>query len=352
MQTDIQLLQPLLDRLRQYDTSHQEFLDSPDRLSTVEQLTDILKKPICFESSPGKESFALTEPSQLRTFLRMRLSDLIVLDTRKDNLGFPVYYLSRLASNDRTEYDIILENLHVSNTYPFEEKQLVRLIRNGHELYHIHLAGFRNQVKSASSFGSDINNQKIDDFLIQLGSHCLGAMWHEEQIPARICAREFNLPCFMQAVELLYLCLGADLCELRSHVTEEMIGFFTECYPQPTVSKFLQSLHDRSGYDINQLPTESAENYKKLSYQFQKMLQTNISWQSEAISSDSQMNLSVTKQSLTLPLYKLLFANLYRFDSVIPYLNIDDKLLEAVESLEKQAQQVIAQLTHSDMYPG
>jgi len=127
-------------------------------------------------------------------------------------------------------------------------------------------------------------------------------------------------------IELLYLCLSVELCELRSEVKEPMIRFFKEIYPQPAISSFLVKLTRLDGGILNDLPQRAGELYKRLLQAFGRFLEIEVCWGSR-------------KQQM--PVWKLLYGNYYRLDLVGKSLKRDKQLIQATLCLEAEAQAVI-----------
>ena len=155
------------------------------------------------------------------------------------------------------------------------------------------------------------------------------ACWHEDQLVGMAAAGQFGLEHFRRAVELLYLSLTAELCELRSAVSEDMLRFFKDVYAQPAIKAFLEKLSHLDGKALAGVPQTALKLYPQLSRAFGRFLATELPW---------------GRQQAPMPLAKLLFANFARLEAVRRELAEKDELRQAAERLEKQSQAVIGAL--------
>jgi hypothetical protein len=169
----------------------------------------------------------------------------------------------------------------------------------------------------------------VDDALYHVGRHVFQAAWHDDQRPGTLTARHFDLPCFQQAIELLYLCLSGELCELRNALDEKLIGFFESIYPQPSIYAFLGLLNELDGTTINELPRKALKQYLRLSTAFSHFLNTEVPW---------------GRKHVKTALYKLIFANFDRLEMVATQLKDDISRHEAAFRLEEESQQIIEDL--------
>jgi len=238
----------------------------------------------------------------------------------------PVFYICRIRRDHWSEYSLIVEDLYMSPGYSIVDDRFVKLMSAGHENYFLRLSQFRRQLQKHNRTRKETGSQKIDDFLYELGRYVLQAAWHEDQRLGFLVADLLRLPEFFQAVELLYLCLSAELCELRGAVNSNLRLFFEKIYPQPAILAFLDILTDLEGDMLNTLPLHAIRLYSNLSIAFSKFLATEVSWS--------------TQKSKT-PLWKILYANFSRLETVARDLTGDKRLSKAGRKLENQSRGII-----------
>jgi hypothetical protein len=210
------------------------------------------------------------------------------------------------------------------------DDRFVHLMDRGHELFYLRLSQFRDQVGRMLSGDSPATETEVDDCLYDIGRYVLQSAWHEDQRLAVLTATHLCLPGFRNAIELLYLCLSADLCELRSAVDDRMLRFFEIPYPQPAIREFLSLLGRLDGGVLNEIPRSALRLYGGLAREFAAFVKTEVEW-----------GLRQTR----FPLFKLLYGNLPRLAAVGNVLREDTRVREAAESLEDKAQSVIAELS-------
>jgi hypothetical protein len=154
-------------------------------------------------------------------------------------------------------------------------------------------------------------------------------MWHEDQRPAFAASWVLHLDRFSQALELLYLCLTGDLCELRAVANDEFSRFFTDVYPQPAVRAFLQMLECADGAALASFPQKALPLYRRLSTSFGSFLKKEVAW---------------GDRKLKLPLYKILFGNFGHLDIVRNVLAGNEEVEKAARSLEEASGAVIGEI--------
>jgi hypothetical protein len=161
--------------------------------------------------------------------------------------------------------------------------------------------------------------QETDRRLYQVGRHVLEAAWHEDQAVGLLAATHLQLAQFARAIEILYLALSGDLCELRSLPQREFIAeFFERLYPQPAIIAFLTLLADLDGAALNRLPDKALKLYTRLSKAFGQFLELQVTWGGRRV---------------RLPLHKLVLANVTRLGTVAEELNANTVVREAAERL-------------------
>ena len=139
-------------------------------------------------------------------------------------------------------------------------------------------------------------------------------------------ATHVDLLALRQAIELLYLCLSGDLCELRGAITPAMLRFFTQIYPQPAIHTLLVRLQQLDGSALNALPQRALPLYVRLAQAFNRFLAIDIPW---------------GYRQLQVPLAKVLWGNVSRLELVGKRLSNHQAVREAAARLEAVAQEVI-----------
>ncbi len=320
-----EILAPLTSRLSGYDDLRLQLEEKGGSLHMLERMTAILNEPMHIKSYWGDSKATLSDQKSLREALRDVSYD-IHLDIRRLDHGLPVYYLFRQDSDYWSEYSLIVEDLYLSPGFPMTDERFVKYMHMGHEEYALRLSQFRQAAGAISGGGESGDSYKIDKILYKLGRHVFQAAWHDDQRPGFLTARHFGLDHFKQAIELLYLCLSGELCELRGAVDDAMIRFFQTGYPHPAIEQFLGKLVQLDGSEINDIPQHTLSLYGKLSQAFSQFLKTEVVWGS---------------RSLSIPLYKLIFANLNRLHWVAEKLQSNQDLAEAKKRLEKTAEGIV-----------
>ncbi len=323
-------LAPLTERLQAYDEKR---IDLETRSLTAAALIstmELLKEHFVVEVLGRRNKMALVDQAAVREFLRGLWDYECRLEIRIAPSGMPLYYVPRIWHDYDAPYSLVLEDAYLSPGYPITDERFVKIMWGGHELYFIRLSPLRAALLEGRGPAEDPKAQdEADAMLRKVGRLVFQACWHEDQYVGMAAAGLFDLIHFRRAVELLYLCLTAELCELRSAVDEAMLGFFRSVYPQPVIAAFLKRLVRLDGRTLAEVPQAALKLFPKLSQTFSRFLAVELPWG--------------RKQALV-PLYKLLFANFSRLDHVRGAITEKDELRLAAEVLEKQSQAVIQAL--------
>jgi hypothetical protein len=327
-----QALRPLRQQLDRYDTLRTRLQAHGGRVSDLQTITALLNEKLVFTSRWGETRAALTEQTDLRAALRDIDYDLH-LAVRQLESGMPVYYLCRIRSGFWSEYSLIVEDLYRSPGYPSADDRFVKLMSFGHETFHLRLAQFRDGVKQMlrqDEADEQKSARQVDRLLYDLGRHVFQAAWHEDQQIGVLVAEQFGLPNFRAAIELLYLCLSGELCELRAVVTPPMLQFFTQVYPQPALGACLERLQHLDGEALNKLPQQALRLYARMAEEFGRFLKVEVPW---------------GQRQVQVPLWKLVFGNAYRLPLVGQALAKTETMRTAAARLEAEAQAIIAAIT-------
>jgi hypothetical protein len=322
------ILRSLMDHLREYDTRRVRLEREGGRVSDLRIISNLLNSSVPVNSRFGIRKVTLTNPGSLRNVVRDIDFDLH-MDVRQRHNQMPVYYLCRVRRDYWGEYSLVVEDLYMSPGYPLTDRRFVKLMETGHEVYYLRLSQFRERAADMARENGSAPKWKVDDILYDLGRHVFQAAWHEDQRLAVMAATQLGLPRFHHAIELLYLCLSGELCELRNAVNESMFRFFEEIYPQPAIRAFLEVLSDLDGGMLNDLPQRAGNLYGRLSRAFSRFIGTEVIW---------------GHRNLQIPLWKILYGNFSRFDLAEKRLMGDKELVAAALRLETESQAVINQM--------
>lgn len=324
-------LAPLITQLREYDFLRLKL--EREGGSVRELLTPIVAALDAQFKLAGRyeeKVVQLKNQSALREMIKDIDYDLhLDIRQRSTRIPMPVYYLCRIHRDYWREYSLIVEDLYMSPGYPLTDPRFARFMSEGHEVYFLRLSQFRDGVDGKGNGDGRETSRKTDTFLYDLGRHVFQAAWHEDQRLGVAVAETLGLPQFREAVEILYLCLSGELCELRGAVKEPMLRFFEDVYPSAAIRIFLKKLAGLEGDRLNDMPRRAADLYKRLANAFRGFLATEVVW---------------GPLKLQTPLWKLLYGNVSRSNLVGRALKGDKRMGEATASLEKVSQTVINEL--------
>lgn len=318
-------LAPLIKRMQWYDTARLDLEREGGAIADLKNITTTLNTPMTLRGRYACKEVRLTDQGSLRGILWDIDTDLH-LDVRLRATGMPAYYLCRTRADYWSEYSLIVEDLYMSPGYPVTDERFINLMHAGHEVFFLRLSPFRDGAQAMSNSEDDT---ATDALLYSLGRHVFQAAWHEDQRLGIMAANHLELTSFRYAIELLYLCLGAELCELRGAVTERMLKFFEAVYPQPAIRAFLKMLATLDGGALNELPQRARQHYKRLLAAFSQFLATEIPWGARP----QQM-----------PLWKVLYGNFSRLDAIGSALRQDPALVRASTKLDRAAVAVVSEL--------
>lgn len=326
-------LAELVARLKEYDGLRLGLEREGGDVSTLERLNRCLAAPLGLGGRGNAQEARLTDRAGLNQALH-RLHWDLKLEARFNSNRMPVYYLCRGKSDYWSEYSLIVEDYYLSPGYPLLDERFVKLMQGGHDNSFLRISHLRQGMKRMLEDGPPGQDRGLglDEKLHAVGRHVLQAAWHQDQQLGLLTARHFELPRFWQAVELLYLCLGGELCELRGAMDQVMLDFFSQVYPQPTLREFLERLPGLDGKRLNELPKAALAQYRRLGQAFSAFICTDISWQGMAAGRRAT------------PLWKLIYANLGRLDRMAGQARTSAACREASLNLEAEAGRVIAAL--------
>jgi hypothetical protein len=319
------LLSPLLNILSKYDDRRIKLELYGGKTHDLIDLTQIIRRPVKIHDSFNTYEFSLADPAGIKYFLNCNCGFDFHLDIRMLDTGMPVYYLSRVKKDYWSEYSLIIEDIYISPGYTFIDNRFAKLMSSGHESYFLRISTLREASQQLFYSTEQQVYEDLDEFLYTIGKHIFQAAWHEDQRPGMLCAENLGLINFPRAVELLYLCLSGELCELRSKIDPLITEFFRKVYKQPVIHDFLVKLEKMEGSEINEIQVKALKLYSRLTNAFGRFLKTEVIWGC---------------RSIQVPLYKLIFGNFPRLELVGKELLKESLVIEEAELLENIAQEI------------
>jgi hypothetical protein len=310
----------LLEHLEAYDRLRLTLEQLGGTVADLQRITSHLQMPVPIRGGFADGVAKLTEQAKLQGLLR-DVHDGIRLDVRQRPSGMPVYYVCRIQADYWSDSRLIAEDYYLSSGYPLADERFVRLMRSGHEVFFLRLSPLRGAAKLVFD-KSNPTDDEIDDALFDAGQLVLQSAWHEDQRMASKVSRCFHLPCALETIELLYLCLSADLSGVRDGTSPRVLRFFEQVYPQPAIRGLLGMLGDADGTAIAEFPRRAKRRYGKLLTAFGKFLATEIPW---------------GRQNMQTPLWKLIYANYGRLQIVGDALRDHPAVCAARTTLEAEA---------------
>jgi hypothetical protein len=316
-------IQPLLHHLETYDRWRLALTQEGGSLADLQRITSHLQTPVQIRGGFADGSAKLTEQGMLQRLLR-DVHDGLRLDVRQRPSGMPVYYVCRVQSDYWSDTRLIVEDYYLSAGYPLADERFARLMQSGHEVFFLRLSPFRQAVARCLQAPEPAERQ-VDAALFEAAQTVLQSAWHEDQRLAIKVARHFHLPRLVEAIELLYLTLNADLSEVRDATNPAIFRFFEQVYPQPGISRLLRLLSAADGTAVAALPQRAKHLYGKLLSVFSRFLGTEIPWGGEA---------------LRMPLWRAVYGNYGRVGLVGEALVGHPAVCEARSALEHSAAEI------------
>ncbi|MDY6988907.1 MAG: hypothetical protein SWQ30_12725 [Thermodesulfobacteriota bacterium] len=318
-------LEPLIHHLARYDAQRIRLEREGGPIGDFKTVTALLETPVPLKTPFGRREITLTDQQGLQGAVRAVSLDLH-LEIRQLPTIMPAYYLCRTHRDYYSEYSLIVEDLHLSPGYPLLSERFVKLMDLGHENYFLRLSQFREGVASLAKTNMPDSGRSVDSILYDVGRHIFQAAWHEDQQLAVAASPHLNLVAFRQAIELLYLCLSGELCELRSAINGAMLQFFEHCYTQPAILGFLEILMHLDGDKLNNVPKMARHLYARLRQSFRRFLGAEVTG---------------GPLSIEMPIWKRLYANFSRVGLIAKELRRGAQVMAAIRRLEEEASAVI-----------
>jgi len=323
-----QALSPLIKTLKAYDQARRSLETKGGYSSDFNKVSQVLMSSIELGTPFGTRQIRLVDPEKINQALRQVNWDL-KLQVRQLTHRMPVYYIGRTREDWWAEYSLVVEDIYQSHGYPVQDERFYRLMHAGHEIYFLRLAHLRDVTTHFLALRYPNRLHEIDKILYEAGRYVFQHAWHEDQRLAMLISQYFGLTEFKHAIELLYLCLSADLCELRSAVSPILLELFEIIYPQPAIRQVLENLCDLDGQQLNNLPRTAISTFKYLTKAFSRFLKTEIAWRG---------------RKWKIPLWKLIYSNLGRMNLVVGRIETETSLEAACRNLEKASSDIVSML--------
>ena len=265
----------LLKRLALYDRRRVALETGGGTQDDLRRLDHTLRTPFEIPVGDGEREVMLSDPVGLKAALRELDPDL-VLDVRRLSSGLPVYFLCRTTRDVWDRYGLVVQDLHQSPRYPAHDERFARLCVRGRDRLWLRLSALRDAA--AALLPPDAGLRDVDRLLLEVGRHVLSAAWHPDQHAGIQLADAFCIPRLRVAIELLYLCLTAELCALRAAMRPSWSAFFADVYPQPGLRAALARIAEADGRTLLELPRRAAELHRELGEALDRFLEVEIAW--------------------------------------------------------------------------
>ena len=316
-------LEPIRAHLAQYDQLRQKIFQERFSRADISDLVGWMQKPIEIKGFHGAKTVCLKEGKEFRRAIQ-NIHFEIHLSTRNVK-GFPSYYICQTKHNYFGSYGLIIKDHYASPDY-FTEHQFAHLMVAGRTHTFLRLSDFRNRAEGilASQTGKMKN---VDHLLFEVGRYVFQDMWHPHQRMMLMLDKQLNLRQHREITECLYLWLTGNMYLLRDHISEPFLAFFKTVYPQKALATFLSQLRKWEGVELDNLVLKVSEIRAPLERAFTIFLNTPVPWQTGE-----------------LPLYKIVYANFWRLDRILPPLRNHSNLVQSRDYLEKNAKVMLSHL--------
>lgn len=324
-------LEPLICQIRKYDDLRLKLEQKGGHTTDLNRIAETLSEAFFVKDRYNSYKVKLTDHASIYNMLNNIGIFNIRFNVRQLDTGMPVYYICHTHRDYWAEYSLIVQDIYKSPCYPMYDERFVKLMYAGHEVYYLRLSHFREALaKSIVVEDENEFEEELDETLYNLGRYVFQSAWHEDQQFGIMVANHFGLKSFCNCIELLYLCLSVELCELRTAVNDQMLLFFDRFYPQPAIHSFLEdTLPNLGGSELNQIPQKALCLYTRLSRSFSHFLGTEVIW---------------GYRKINLPLYKIIYGNFTRLNLVGKELEDNYSVKNAVVCLEAEAQAIIKEI--------
>jgi hypothetical protein len=288
------ILEPLITHLKKVDQHRFDLYNKSISLNKLRAYKSLLAEPVALSAGCDSVQFSLLEHTKFeRLVSSLGLWD-IQLQVRRCKFTFPKYLICEIADNYDSGYGLVLAEYYKSFDYEIEDERFVRLMIGGHEKYFIRMEPFKEKLSADSIHPLT----QIENILKAAGDY-LQIAWHDDQTVSFLIADHLKIQVLKEAIEILYLILGADLSSLRSNYTPEMKSFFSNIFPRKSIGLMLEKTEKITAKEFQNMEEKARFWYSELNHCFASFLSTKIEF-----------------KGCRMPAYKLIFANIFRLNLV------------------------------------
>jgi hypothetical protein len=289
------ILEPLISHLKKVDQHRFDLYNKSISLNKLRAYKSLMAEPVALSAGCDSVQFSLLEHTKFeRLVSSLGLWD-IQLQVRRCKFTFPKYLICETTDNYDSGYGLVLAEYFRSFDYGIEDERFIRLMSGGHEKYYIMMEPFREKLSSGSRFSSS----QIETVLKAAGENYLQTAWHDDQMVSFLVADHLKIQVLKEAIEILYLVLGADLSSLRGNYTPEMKSFFSDVFPRKSIGLMLEKTENLTAKEFQNIEEKARFWYSELNSCFASFLSTKIEF-----------------KGCRMPAYKLIFANIFRLNLV------------------------------------
>ena len=311
-----QMIWPLVDHIDHVDALRLDLFHNTISINKLQEYNDLLLKPVAIGNKYRDQTITLADQDIERKLAHVGLWD-IKLSIRRGKLGFPKYHFCEYRDFYGRNYGIVLNEYFVSADYKFTDSRFARIISYGHETNFIRMSSFRDGV---DKYITGNMPERTDAVLKKVGSYFLQGAWHEDQLTAWIVSDVLGLVKFSEAIEIIYFILGSDFTETRDYFDDDVEKFFTIVYPRESLLGIIKKIEHSTAEDLLNLERVAREWYRSLNNAFSGLLKAEVSW----------------GELKKIPMYKIIYSNIYRLDLVFPLKNQEDTLIrDNIERIEE-----------------
>lgn len=318
------VLEHLITQLNRADQLKSDLYYNTISLEKLRNMKAVLEEKITLENHYEKATFSLSERLELnRAFSRIGLWDLSI-HLQRDKHNFPSYLLCESVENYFGNYGIVLADFYRSPQYEIPDERFVSLMNMGHEKLYMRMSIFREDIESRK----EAANLDVDRLLKNLGEDFFSGAWHEDQIVTFILADRMEVQALKEATEDIYSILSLDLSAIRNSYTSDVKWFFAKVFPRKSLGMLFNKIEKANASDFKYLEQRARHWYKELGAHFSSFLSTKVEY-----------------RNCTLPVYKLIFANIFRLELIAEVLNKQASLKDPLQIIRDISTEAIRELT-------
>jgi len=318
------VLEPSILQMGKADQLKSDLYYNTISLEKLRNMKAVLDEKITLENHYEKATFSLSEQSGInRAISRVGLWDISNHLTR-DKYNFPSYLLCESIENYFGNYGIVLADFYRSPQYEIPDERFVRLMSMGHEKLYMRMSIFREDIEKLK----DSDDLNVDRLLKILGEDFFQGAWHEDQIVSFILADQFDTQYLKEATEDIYSILSLDLSAIRNSYTPEVKWFFEKVFPRKSLGMLFNKIEKSNASDFKYLEQRARHWYKELGAHFSSFLSSKVEY-----------------RDCTLPVYKLIFANIFRLELISDVLKNQVSLRGPLQTIREISSEAIRELT-------